>query len=387
MKLQHCHIPSKFIVTRWKNKLRRNFALNLDFHNLKKRLILGSMLKHAHPSITFMLEVTFDIEFGTIYVPKLYPCAVTSDVEVGTIRVPKLYLWVEGALQLFLVLTDHCNLEYIWVAKWPYYFPNLIIPHLTNQGLRIVRLMFYHPSMQKNSPNVKLPSLFWHHAYCPYYQECWQGKYARHRETDPNSSKSIWERCMSYNEQLLVWVQMAVMIGPQDISATGTTQLVAYSMSHCAALVLQSSYLIPFTVASSYHYLSCSTHTFNLLLWCCVRPSILHWVHNCGTSSKSCKLVWLRSLPIAFQVDMVLFEQEFHHYSIQQDIITKSTVKCTAGSTPINTPVLNLIASQTDLHREENPVCQPFEGAVDRGSSSFPVLSKLSPKSFVESKQ
>lgn len=104
-------------------------------------------------------------------------------------------------------------------------------------------------------------------------------------------------------------------------------------------------------------------------------------------SSKSCKLVWLRSLPIAFQVDMVLFEQEFHHYSIQQDIITKSTVKCTAGSTPINTPVLNLIASQTNLHRKEIPVCQPFEGAVDRGSSSFPVLSKLSPKSFVESKQ
>lgn len=52
-------------------------------------------------------------------------------------------------------------------------------------------------------------------------------------------------------------------------------------------------------------------------------------------SSKVCKLVWLRSVPIAFYVAMVLFEQVVtteHHNRIPEDIITKALVRCTTGS-------------------------------------------------------
>lgn len=133
-------------------------------------------------------------------------------------------------------------------------------------------------------------------------------------------------------------------------------------MSDCAA---QSSFLISRTVASSFYYPS-----YN-------KPGQIFHLTDLpfsivGHSSKASKLVWPRPLP-TFQVALVLFKQVFRNHNIAEGVIRKSTVKCTAGSIPIHTPATNWLASQTSLQREQIPVCQPSEGAVDIGPSSSPV--------------
>lgn len=141
------------------------------------------------------------------------------------------------------------------------------------------------------------------------------------------------ESCMS-NNQLLEWAQMAVLMEHKVISAT---RLVAHSVLEYASLVPQSSFLIPLTVVSLCHYPSYNHpgHTFQLLLWQTFHSPL--GSHLWTIPQKPVKLVCLRSIPVAFQVVVMLFEQEFHHYSTSQCIIRKSPARYTAGFTPTHT--------------------------------------------------
>lgn len=180
------------------------------------------------------------------------------------------------------------------------------------------------------------------------------------------------ESCMS-NNQLLEWAQMAVLMEHKVISAT---RLVAHSVLEYALLVPQSSFLIPLTVVSLCHYPSYNHpgHTFQLLLWQTFHSPL--GSHLWTIPQKPVKLVCLRSSPVAFQVVVMLFEQEFHHYNTSQCIITKSPARYTAGFTPTHTCTESYsIIDHPYRESCEGPevhVCWLIERFIDTRPSSWP---------------
>lgn len=209
----------------------------------------------------------------------------------------------------------------------------------------------------------------------PFHLGCCQWKFSRHRETDPNPSTFT-----GWKVYVLQWTNSGIGThGSHDgapsffcyRSNTIGGPLYVRLCSICiSSLYLFSSFLSQWLA----HTTNYPTTTLVTHLSCFVTdlPFSIAFT-TVDHSLKACKLVWLRSVPIAVQVAVVLFEQVIYHNKIPEDIITKSPVRCTTGSTPLHTSAPNFIASQANHHRVGIPVCQPFEGAVDRGALSSPV--------------
>ncbi|KAL0177092.1 hypothetical protein M9458_025986, partial [Cirrhinus mrigala] len=120
-------------------KLRWTEEANRAFVSLKEKFTSAPILKHPDPSLPFIVEVdASNCGIGAVLSQrhgqpgKLHPCALFSrkltsaeqNYDVGNKELLSMKAaikewrhWLEGVTQLFQVITDHKNLEYIKGAK------------------------------------------------------------------------------------------------------------------------------------------------------------------------------------------------------------------------------------------------------------------------------
>ncbi|KAL0152565.1 hypothetical protein M9458_052288 [Cirrhinus mrigala] len=131
--------PLTAMVKKGNSRLSWSSTAHQAFADLRQRFTTAPILHHPDPNIPFLVEVdASSTGVGAVLSqrqgqpPKTYPCAYFShkltpaernyDVGNRELLAIKLALeewrhWLEGALHLFTVLTDHKNLEYLRSAK------------------------------------------------------------------------------------------------------------------------------------------------------------------------------------------------------------------------------------------------------------------------------
>ncbi|KAK3564189.1 hypothetical protein QTP86_011026 [Hemibagrus guttatus] len=108
------------------------------FTQLKRSFTAALILRHPDPSLPFIVKVDASSCSGAMLsqchgnLGKVYPCAffsqklIPEEVNYDVGKWELLYIkaaleewrhWLEGARHPFLMLTDHCNLEYLRNAK------------------------------------------------------------------------------------------------------------------------------------------------------------------------------------------------------------------------------------------------------------------------------
>ena len=156
-------------------RLQWSAGADRAFGHLKALFTSAPVLPHPDPSLAFIVEVdASEAGIGAVLSQrsgtprKLRPCAFFSkklspakrNYDVGdrellaVVKALKAWRhWLEGARHLFLIWTDHHNLEYIWAAR-------RLNPRHARWAMFFTRFVFtlsYRPGSQ----NVKADTLSW----------------------------------------------------------------------------------------------------------------------------------------------------------------------------------------------------------------------------------
>ncbi|KAK3509845.1 hypothetical protein QTP70_014799 [Hemibagrus guttatus] len=182
-----------------------NPAASQAFNTLKTAFTTAPLLVHPNPDLPFIVEVDASTTgVGAVLSqqqgnpPVLHPCAFFSrklspaeanyDIVNRELLSIKLALeewrhWLEGAKHLFVVLTDHKNLEYLRAAK-------RLNPRQARWALFFTRFQFI--SYRPGPKNVKADTL-----------SCLHGREEPSEEPEPILPKKLFVSPISWSEETL----------------------------------------------------------------------------------------------------------------------------------------------------------------------------------------